>query len=89
MAKKKSRKGKGSYATYKAESRLDKNRARKLAKHLAKHPADKQAEVAVGKPARVRKASRGNACPAQKHYWYDGAGQKHLMPSFTTFKGNK
>jgi hypothetical protein len=49
MSKKKSMKGKGSYAAYRAESRAEKNRAARLAKHLKSHPNDKQTARAKGK----------------------------------------
>ena len=81
MAKQKSQKGKGQYATYVAESRLEKNRAAKRARHAKLHPNDEQSV----KNARntIRKAPRGGTPPEQKFYAYDGAGRKTLMPSFT------
>lgn len=81
MAKQKSRKGKGQYATYVAESRLEKNRAAKRARHQKRHPNDEQSVKNAGNS--VRKAPRGGVAPAKKHYWYDNAGQKHEMPDYT------
>jgi hypothetical protein len=81
MAKQKSRKGKGQYAVYVSESRLEKNRARKRAKHAAAHPNDEQSAKKAG--SSVRKAAGNQGFPAQKFYFYDGTGAKFLMPSFT------
>tara|TARA_Y100001973_G_C5037518_1_gene251156 strand:- start:395 stop:670 length:276 start_codon:yes stop_codon:yes gene_type:complete len=82
MAKQKSRKGKGSYAAYATEDRMQKNRARKLARHLKAHPNDEQAAKAPAVGTK-RKPAGKNGHPAQKFYSYDGAGRKTLMPSFT------
>jgi len=81
MAKQKSRKGKGSYAAYATEGRMQKNRARKIARHLKAHPNDEQTfkAPAQGTP---RKPAGKNGHPAQKFYVYDGAGRKTLMPLF-------
>lgn len=89
MAKQKSRKGKGQYAVYAANSRLEKNRAARRAKHAKAHPNDEQSVKKAG--TSVRKPSRGGLVPEQKSYWYDGAGRKFLMPSFTPefLKGSK
>lgn len=82
MAKQKSRKGKGSYKEYAADNRMQKNRARKLARHLKAHPNDEQAAKAPATGTQ-RSAAGKNGYPAQKFYSYDGAGRKTLMPSFT------
>ena len=47
MAKQKSRKGKGSYLSYKVESRYRKNKEKRIRKHLKNHPNDKQSEEAL------------------------------------------
>jgi ribosomal protein S15P/S13E len=81
MAGKKSNKGKGSYATYAAENRALVNKKRKVAKHLAAHPNDVQTKNKVNYVQRKAPRVAGNFKP-QKHYWYDAAGHKILMPSF-------
>lgn len=60
MAKKKSLKGKGTYAVYQKESRRDKNRIARIKRHMKKHPEDAQSARALGvtKPAKV--ASKTN-----------------------------
>lgn len=82
MAKQKSRKGKGSYAAYAAEDRMQKNRVRKLKRHLKNHPNDEQAFKAPAVGTRRKPAGKAGY-PAQKFYIYDGAGHKTLMPSFS------
>lgn len=58
--KKVSRKGKGKYAAYKAENRVAKNRAAKLARHLKANPTDTVAsKAAKAKRAQVRKTPTG------------------------------
>lgn len=86
MAKKKSLKGKGTYAAYKAESRAEKNKAAKLARHLRKHPNDEQAEKAVGKPHNYRKAPRGGSAVEPTFYLLNEAGHKLPMPLFTHWR---
>lgn len=83
MAKQKSRKGKGSYVTYEKENRASKNRAKKLARHLKKHPNDAQAASAVGKDKRIRKKpmNRGNY-PAAKPFVTEVTGQRVYVPEF-------
>lgn len=46
-AKKKSWRGKGSYANYKAENRFSKNKKVKIARHAATNPNDEVAQVAL------------------------------------------
>lgn len=58
MSKKKSLKGKGYYATYMAQSIAEKNRIRKLKRHLKKHPEDTQATKAMKVQGTRRKASK-------------------------------
>lgn len=79
--KKKSRKGKGQYATYKAESRLEKNRDARRKRHLKNHPNDEQSIDMARRTVRKASGKKGNY-PAPKVYIYDGAGRKILMPSF-------
>lgn len=57
-----------------------KNRDRKLAKHLKLHPKDEQAAKAKGTAAPVRKAAKAKGnFPEQKFYARDGAGHKELV----------
>lgn len=49
MAGKKSLRGKGSYAAYKAENRVAQNKKRKLERHLKQHPNDEQTKSALSK----------------------------------------
>lgn len=84
MPKLKSRKGKGQYALYSSESRLQKNREAKRARHAKRHPNDTESLARAG--SSVRKAPRSNGnYPEQKVYVYDGAGRKTLMPSFVPY----
>ena len=82
MAKKKSYKGKKQYAAYANEGRSQKNKARKLAKHLKKHPNDAQSAKMAGKTLSMRKAPMGGQAPEAKTYIYDASGKKELMPGF-------
>ena len=84
MGKRVSKKGKGSYATYAAESRQAKNRIVRLERHLKKFPEDAAALVAIKTLKTPRKPSRtkGNF-PEAKVYVSDEAGHKTDMPSFT------
>ena len=75
MAKKRSLKGKGSYASYKNENRLEKNREARRARHAKRHPNDKQSQEKAGKSIRQASNKKGNF-PAQKFYAYDRAGHK-------------
>jgi uncharacterized membrane-anchored protein len=81
MAGKRSRKGKGSYATYSSENRALVNKKRKVAKHLAKHPKDEQTAKEVAYAPRKAPRTRGNF-PKQKFYHYDGAGHKIEITAF-------
>lgn len=47
MAKKKSNRGKGSFAIYKAENRSAKNKARAIARHIKQNPNDDAAKAAL------------------------------------------
>lgn len=87
MAKKKSLKGKGTYAVYRAEGRAEKNRKIRLARHLKRHPLDAQAERAAGKPGTQRTApsTKQGKTEAQVRI-YDRAGNLIPMPSFTPEK---
>jgi len=59
MAKKTSNKKKTGYASYKTRNVAGKNKERKLLAHMARHPNDKVAEVAVDAASNVvRKPSR-------------------------------
>jgi len=90
MGKKVSNKGRGSYATYQAEGRRDKNRTARLLKHLKAYPEDTAAAKALKKAKPVRKASRkkGNF-PDQKFYTTDSAGHKFLIPEFDAIPPKK
>lgn len=81
-SRKKSRKGKGSYLSYSAENRLQKNRNRKLKKHLKLHPEDEQARQALKSAKTPRKASRGST-PTVKTVLRDASGNKLPWPSFS------
>lgn len=84
MGKKTSNKGKGSYATYQAEGRRDKNRTARLLKHLKSFPNDKAAESALmrAKPAKRAPNKKGNFPTQKMYHTLDSAGHKLLMPSF-------
>lgn len=56
---------KAGYTQYKARVQCDKNKARKLAKHLKAHPEDKQAAAA--------KPTYGRSAPKVKGGWVTGA----------------
>ena len=88
MAKKKYQKGKGTYLTYQAENRLQKNRDRKLKNHMKRFPNDQQAFEALQKPKTPRKASRGHT-PETETVLRDAAGNKLNWPTFTprNYKG--
>lgn len=66
MAKKRSNKGKGSFATYKAENRVYKNKIRKLERHIKKFPDDEAAKENLkhiqksGYKGRVRPVNPGS-----------------------------
>lgn len=63
--KKTSRKGKGKFAVYKAENRVAKNRAAKLARHLKNNPNDTvAAKAAKAKRGNLRKTPTGTHKPA-------------------------
>lgn len=83
MAGKKSRKGKGTYAVYKAESRLQKNRTKRLERHLKKHPNDAQTAAAAKKPVTPRAApsKRGNYPESKTRVVLDRAGHVYTIPS--------
>lgn len=61
MAKKKSSSAgkKAHYNSYKAQGQEEKNRARKLAKHMKAHPNDKQTEAAMALKPVHRKTPQG------------------------------
>lgn len=56
-AKKRSLRGKGSYAVYKAENRSAKNKARAIARHVKNNPNDDAAKAAL-KAAPASKSAR-------------------------------
>ena len=78
--KKRSHKGKGSYARYKAENRFQKNLAKKRARHAKKHPNDKQ----VGKDHTYRrKAPKGpNNTTPRNWNLRDASGKLIPQPAF-------
>lgn len=65
MSKKKSMKGKGSYAVYKTADRFQKNRVRKLERQLKEHPNNDVLKKALeltkkGLGRKIRQKPRGN-----------------------------
>ncbi len=80
----KSRKGKGTYATYKSESRLAKNKAKRLARHLKNQPNDLQSkENAVAGSKRKKPFKKGNVTPVNRDKFYrDGSGKSVGAPTF-------
>lgn len=78
MAKKKSYKGKKQYGVYAVEGRLEKNRKARRARHLKKHPNDKQSQKMAGVKVKSPSNVKGNF-PEKKVYAYDGAGRKTLV----------
>lgn len=85
MAKKKSQKGKGSYAAYKTESRHAKNQARKRAAHAKRHPNDEQS-VKLATPGYKRKKPLKPNSTVSRPKYYDGAGRRVSAPLFGTEK---
>jgi hypothetical protein len=81
--KKKSMKGKGAYAAYKAAGTREKNRNERLKRHLAKHPKDAQAKRAAGKPKSAKTPSRNKVGQPQKALILrDKAGHVILSPKY-------
>lgn len=83
MSKKKSLKGKGTYAVYKAEGRAEKNRAKRIAKHLKNHPNDAQTARAKGKaksPKQKPRTTLGHQAP--RMVLRDPAGNVIPLPEF-------
>lgn len=82
MAKKKSNKGKGSYASYVANGSLEKNSKVKRARHAKRHPNDEQS-VKQAKPrvAKQKARTKGNY-PAPKTKLRDAAGNLVPWPEF-------
>lgn len=80
----KSRKGKGTYATYKSESRLVKNQAKRRARHLKNHPNDAQSkDNAVVGVRRKTPNKRGNFPAANRNKFYrDASGKSVGAPAF-------
>lgn len=79
--KKKSRKGKGSFATYKSESRFAKNQAAKRARHAKRNPNDEQS-VKLATPGYKRKKPMKPNSTVSRPKYYDGAGRLVAPPSF-------
>lgn len=90
MAKKKSLKGKGSYASYKTLDSYAKNKKAKKARHMKKHPNDLQS---ANQPARTtpnRGTNGKNAVAKAKVNLRDKAGNLIEWPSFApVFKEKK
>lgn len=83
MAKKKSLKGKGTYAVYRAESRAETNRKARIERHLKKHPNDKQSAIAKGKAKSPKQnPSTKLGQPAKRVEYRDKAGNLMERPSF-------
>ena len=82
--KKVSRKGKGSYAAYKNENRVIKNRAAKLARHLKKHPLDAvAAKASKTKRGHLRKIPVAANSTVSKVKLRDASGKLIPWPTFT------
>lgn len=75
MAKLKSRKGKGSYAAYKAENRQEKNQARKRARHAKRHPNDEQSQK-MAKAGFKRKAPMAPNNTTPRSPFMDASGKR-------------
>tara|TARA_Y100001951_G_C11298063_1_gene277503 strand:- start:33385 stop:33888 length:504 start_codon:yes stop_codon:yes gene_type:complete len=71
MAGKKSLRGKGTYAAYKMENRVAKNKRRKLERHLKRHPNDGQAESAVATSGTYKGRSAPKRINSRKGIQYD------------------
>lgn len=84
MAGKKSRKGKGSYATYKSESRLVKNQAKRRARHLKNNPNDVQSKenATIGVKRKTPMKVGGFASPNRSKFYRDNAGKRLAAPAF-------
>ena len=88
MAKKKSQKGKGTYATYKTENRALNNKIARLERRVRQNPNDKVAAAALKRAQagkmnmRTASNTKGNY-PSAKTFTYDSAGKTGLMPDFT------
>jgi hypothetical protein len=86
MSKKKSMKGKGTYAVYNAESRREKNRAKRLEKHLKKHPGDKQTLKYFGAAVSAKRVSESKTGQKQARVTlHDGAGRPVSLPDFEPY----
>jgi hypothetical protein len=81
MSKKKSLKGKGPYAVYKAESRFVKNQTAKRARHAKHHPNDEQSAKLATTGYKRKKPIKANATTSRPKY-YDGAGRRVSAPLF-------
>lgn len=81
--KKRSMKGKGSYATYAAKSMREVNRNRKLKAHLKRHPEDKQASKALAKPLKPKVSGNTKKMVESARFTLrDKAGNVIPMPLF-------
>jgi len=80
--KKKSMKGKGSYAAYANAGKREKNRNARLKRHLKNQPNDKQAAKALGKPLAPKKPSRNKVGQVEAEVRiYAGNGERLQLPS--------
>jgi hypothetical protein len=83
MAGKKSSKGKGTYNVYLANDQFQKNRTRKLKRHIAKFPNDDVAIAALKTPGNIRqKPMTKGHFPPKARFIRDEAGHKIPMPAF-------
>jgi hypothetical protein len=82
--KKKSLKGKGSYAAYKASDRQLKNQKAKRERHAKKHPNDLQSQQQA-KSGYKRKVPVSKNQTQAKFKCYDGAGRLVAAPEFKPF----
>lgn len=85
MAKRHSKKGKGTYAVYRASSRAEVNRKARIERHLKKHPNDAQTSAVKSKAGTPRTAP-GNpgsvGQPEKRIKIYDGTGVAIPLPDF-------
>jgi hypothetical protein len=80
----KSRKGKGSYATYKSESRLLKNQAKRRARHAKLHPNDVQSKESakVGVSRKTPQKAGNFPAPNRDKFYRDASGKPVGAPAF-------
>lgn len=90
MGKKKSFKGKGTYAAYKAEDRRKKNRLSRIERHMKRHPNDKQTLLSATKALEPKTPSRNKGnYPPERVVYRDASGKEVGSPYFMPDKQDR